>query len=82
MTARRALGKFNGISLALAAALGARQLSVRRPLRVGLFSTGNELREPGEPPSAAQIHDSNRTLLIGPPRRMGVEACRIARSST
>jgi len=41
MTARRALGKFNGISLALAAALGARQLSVRRPLRVGLFSTGN-----------------------------------------
>lgn len=65
--------------LALAAAVGAAQLSVRRLLRVGLFSTGNELREPGEPLSAAQIYDSNRTLLGGLLRRMGVEVCDLGR---
>lgn len=65
--------------LALAAAVGASQLSVSRPLRVGLFSTGNELREPGEPLSAAQICDSNRTLLGGLLRRMGVEVCDLGR---
>ncbi len=65
--------------LALAAAVGAPRLSVRRPLRVGLFSTGNELREPGEPLSAAQIYDSNRTLLGGLLRRMGVEVCDLGR---
>jgi len=65
--------------LALAAAVGASRLSVRRPLRVGLFSTGNELREPGEPLSAAQIYDSNRSLLGGLLRRLGVEVCDLGR---
>jgi molybdopterin molybdotransferase len=65
--------------LALAAAVGAPRLSVRTPLRVGLFSTGDELREPGEPLSAAQIHDSNRALLGGLLRRMGVELCDLGR---
>src|SRR5690606_26508093 len=37
--------------------------SVFRPLRVGLFSTGDELLEPGEPHRPAAVYDSNRYLL-------------------
>ncbi len=49
--------------LALAAALGFSELTVRRQVRVALFSTGNELVEPGIAPGPAQRHDSNRVLL-------------------
>ncbi|CAH2605576.1 Molybdopterin molybdenumtransferase (plasmid) [Rhodovastum atsumiense] len=49
--------------LALAAALGLRDLPVRRRVRVALFSTGNEIVEPGSPLGPAQRYDSNRTLL-------------------
>jgi molybdopterin molybdotransferase len=51
--------------LALAAACGRDRLAVYRPLRVALFSTGDELREPGRglPPGA--IHDANRYMLMG-----------------
>ena len=52
-------------ALGLAAALGRRDLSVRRRLRVALFSTGDELRSAGDnlPPGA--IFDANRPLLLG-----------------
>lgn len=44
----------------LAAAVGRRQLEVSRALRVALFSTGDELREPGEPLDPGCIYDTNR----------------------
>ncbi len=59
--------------LALAAAVGVAELAVRRPLRVGLFSTGDELREPGESLGPGQIYDANRVLLGSLLRRMGVD---------
>jgi molybdopterin molybdotransferase len=59
--------------LALAAALGLRRLAVRRPIRVALLSTGDELVEPGEPPRLAQRYDSNRVLLAAMARRAGAE---------
>ncbi|PSC02717.1 molybdopterin molybdenumtransferase MoeA [Alsobacter soli] len=59
--------------VALAAAVGCADLPVRERLRVGLFSTGDELREPGEPLGPAQIYDSNRALLAALLGRMGVE---------
>jgi len=38
-------------------------IEVRRKVRVGLISTGTELREPGEPLHAGQIFNSNRVML-------------------
>ncbi|QGY05609.1 molybdopterin molybdotransferase MoeA [Methylobacterium mesophilicum SR1.6/6] len=58
--------------LALATAVGLRTVKVRRPLRVGVFSTGNELVEPGTPLRPGAIYDSNRILLLALLRRMGV----------
>ena len=49
--------------LALAAALGVTSVSVRRRLRIAVFSTGNELTEPGHSLGPAGIYDSNRALL-------------------
>lgn len=59
--------------LALAAALGLRHLPVRRPIRLALFSTGNELIEPGRPAGPAQRYDSNRVLLAALAVRAGAQ---------
>ena len=49
--------------IGLAASLGCRELVVHRRLRVALFSTGDELREPGGPLAPGAIYDSNRYTL-------------------
>lgn len=49
--------------LAAAAAAGVGSLSVIPAPRVGVLSTGSELRQPGEPLARGQIHDSNSLLL-------------------
>jgi molybdopterin molybdotransferase len=49
--------------LGQAAAVGRRELQVSRPLRVALFSTGDELREPGGPLDPGCIYDSNRYTI-------------------
>ncbi len=51
--------------LALASALGLTELPVRRRIRVALFSTGDELTEPGAPLTDAALYDANRRLLTG-----------------
>ena len=58
--------------LALAAATGHAQIAVRRRLRVALFSTGDELTEPGAPLRPGAIHDSNRILIATLLTRLGV----------
>ncbi|GJD79735.1 gephyrin-like molybdotransferase Glp [Methylobacterium gregans] len=58
--------------LALAAATGHADLAVRRRLRVALFSTGDELAEPGAELRPGAIHDSNRVLLAALLARLGV----------
>ncbi len=57
--------------LALAAALGIPKLAVRTPIRIALFSTGDELVDPGMPTAANQRFDSNRVLLAALARRSG-----------
>lgn len=49
--------------LALLAAAGLADVPVHRRLRVGLFSTGNELRDPGQTLDHGQIYNSNRVML-------------------
>jgi molybdopterin molybdotransferase len=49
--------------IALAAALGLTEIAVRRRLRIAIFSTGDEVVEPGKARTAAAIFDSNRYLL-------------------
>jgi molybdopterin molybdotransferase len=50
--------------IGLAAALGQARLAVRPLPRVGVFSTGDELADPGTPLRPAQTHDSNRFTLL------------------
>ena len=59
--------------LGLLASLGLATVTVRRRLRVALFSTGNEVQEPGEPLRAGCIYDSNRTSLAAALQRLGME---------
>jgi molybdopterin molybdotransferase len=59
--------------VALAAAFGLTGLEVIRPIRVALFSTGDELTSPGSPRTAAQLFDSNRFMLLSMLRRLGCE---------
>ena len=50
--------------IGLAAALGQRGLPVRPLPRIGVFSTGDELAEPGRTLGPAQTYDSNRFTLL------------------
>ncbi|PWC38913.1 gephyrin-like molybdotransferase Glp [Azospirillum sp. TSO22-1] len=55
----------------LAASLGRKELSVRRPLRAAVFSTGDEVREPGQELPQGCIYDANRFALIAALRQLG-----------
>ncbi|MCB4801900.1 gephyrin-like molybdotransferase Glp [Methylobacterium brachiatum] len=59
--------------LALAAALGLPALRLRVPLKVALFSTGDELTPPGHALPPAGIHDANRPMLAALLRRLGAD---------
>ncbi|HSR78866.1 MAG TPA: gephyrin-like molybdotransferase Glp [Xanthobacteraceae bacterium] len=59
--------------LALAAAVGLTQLTLRRRVRVAMFSTGDEIVEPGSQRPQPALFDSNRYLLDGLLMRLGAE---------
>ena len=59
--------------LGLAASLGFEALSVRRRLRVALFSTGDEVIAPGQPLPLGCIYDSNRFALTAALQRLNME---------
>ena len=59
--------------IALAAALGITKIEVRRRLRVAIFSTGDEVVEPGSPRTGAAIFDANRYLLSELLERLGAQ---------
>jgi molybdopterin molybdotransferase len=68
------MGRFlSDADVALAAGVGVTALKVRRRLRVALFSTGDEIVEPGSPRPAAALFDANRTLLNGLLTRLGAQ---------
>jgi molybdopterin molybdotransferase len=71
--ALRAGRRFSAQDIALAAALGLTRLDVYRRVRVALFSTGDEIVEPGSHLRGAALYDSNRYLLSGLLARFGAE---------
>jgi molybdopterin molybdotransferase len=59
--------------LGLVASLGFETVKVMRPLRVALFSTGDEVIAPGQPLPPGGIYDSNRFALAAALQRLGME---------
>lgn len=60
--------------LGLAASVGLTHLTVRRALHVAVFSTGDELREPGTETPPGAVYDANRFTLAALLKRLG---CRV-----
>ena len=56
----------------VAATIGRPSIKVYQPLRVALVSSGDELREPGEPLPHGMTYDSNRTILRGLLETLGI----------
>ncbi len=46
------------------ASIGLANVTLRRKIRVALFCTGNELRQPGETLAPGQIYNSNRFMMM------------------
>ena len=59
--------------IGLLGSLGKTEVVVKRRLRVAFFSTGDELKSPGEPLLPGEIYDSNRHTIFAMLRRMGAE---------
>jgi molybdopterin molybdotransferase len=57
--------KLNAIDLGLLASAGIDELTVKRPVKIAFFSTGDELTALGQPLAPGQIYDSNRYTLSG-----------------
>ena len=55
--------RLRAADIGLAAAIGLSTLNLRKRLRVGVFSTGDELTEPGAPLAPGGIYDANRLAL-------------------
>jgi molybdopterin molybdotransferase len=72
-TILKAGSKLKPQDIGLAASVGIAEVSVYKRLRVGIFFTGDELREPGETLQAGQIYNSNRYTLRGMLESLGCE---------
>lgn len=66
--------KIGPSELAAAIAAGAGEVTVARRPRTQVFSTGDELREPGEPLAPGEIHNSNGPMLAAMVSRCGAVA--------
>jgi len=55
--------KLSAAELAMIASLGIKEVNVYRPIKVAVFSTGDELRLPGEVLAEGQIYDTNRLAV-------------------
>jgi len=59
--------------IGLLAGMGFARVAVYRPLRIGLLSSGDELREPGEALQPGQIYNANRFTLGAVLRSLGMQ---------
>jgi molybdopterin molybdotransferase len=65
--------RMKGAELGLAASIGCTEANVVRRLKVAMFSTGDELAEPGQALRSGQIYNSNRATLAGLLTGLGTE---------
>ncbi|NJD35545.1 MAG: molybdopterin molybdotransferase MoeA [Betaproteobacteria bacterium] len=65
--------KLRPAEIGIVASLGTGEVSVRRRVRVALFSTGDELCSIGQPLTEGAVYDSNRYTLWGMLTRLGCE---------
>ncbi len=65
--------------MAILAAAGVSSVLVRRRVRVGVLSTGDELREPNEPLRRGEIHDSNRAMVLSLVAESSIETSDLGR---
>ena len=66
--------RLTSTDLSLLASAGVAEVEVFSRLRVGVLSTGDELRKPGQPADYWQIYDANRLMLLSLVRDLGFEA--------
>jgi molybdopterin molybdotransferase len=60
--------------LGVLAMMGFAHMEIKRPLKIGLFCTGDEIIPPGQPLSPGKIYNSNETLLASRIRELGFSA--------
>lgn len=65
--------KLRPAEIGIIASLGIAELSIRRRVRVALFSTGDELCSIGTPLAPGAVYDSNRYTIWGMLTRLGCE---------
>ncbi len=58
--------------IGLLASVGLDAVAVRKPLRVAVFSSGDELAQPGEMLRKGAVYDTNRPMLLAMLARMGM----------
>lgn len=61
------------VDIGLLASLGLPQVEVLRKLKVAVFSTGDELKKPGQALTKGDIYESNSQVIIAMLQRLGVE---------
>jgi molybdopterin molybdotransferase len=64
--------KLRAQEMGLLSSIGIKVVEVYKPLKIAIFSTGDELVEPGEALQPGQIYNSNRATLIGLIQSLGM----------
>ena len=57
----------------MCASVGLKEFQVFEKLKIGVFSSGDELKQPGEKLSAGQIYDSNRPMILSLVKSLGLK---------
>jgi len=65
--------QLKAVDIGLLASLGLPQVEVLRKLKVAVFSTGDELKLPGQPLTQGDIYESNSQVLVAMLTRLGVD---------